>query len=305
MYYNEVLKKQYLEIKEIENINAKKTIDVLFKRVAPFEERIDKDLYNFSTKEIVEFYKSLCTPSLDSLMIMNNQFKLYTAYALANSLVTDSQNHYEEMTNTILNNCINKSLAEAKIITREELLHILRSSDVENVSDRFLSLALFEGICGKEACEFFDLTLDKFDLENQIVHLSTGRELKVSRQLIDWAIESAETYECNNSLSNIDIKYAQWDERIIKVNYNSNKEKQNSAGYYRVLSRRLNKIIELTNCPAFGLGSLLESGRLEMIKKMNDGSRSIRSILYDKDVVYRYGAIKSGTRYMLKYGLEE
>ena len=152
-YFNKEFKMQYLDENEYRNINIKTTVDLLFRRIANTERLLNKDLYDFSVEEILGFYKYLSTPSLESLMIMHNQYKLYSAYALNRGLIKDNQNHYAEIDNETLKSCVHAGLAKAKIITRSELLDILNSSYVENVSDKVIALSIFEGIAGKELTE--------------------------------------------------------------------------------------------------------------------------------------------------------
>lgn len=302
MMYNEEFKTNYIKETEFRNNSASTNIDLLFRRIAPYEEKIGHDLYDFSIVEIIDYYKSLCTSSLESLMIMNNQYKLYTAYALKDGLVKDNQNHYEEIDNSVLNSCVNLGLLNAKMISREKLLSYLNSSDIENVSDKFLALALFEGICGKGCCELIDLTLDDFN--GNIVTLKTGRQLEVSDKLVELAKESADTfeyYDVNYARSN--KKYYEGDDRIIKRMANSTSE--DPLRLQRAIGRRLDRLIDRTMCQAFEPRALLDSGRIEMAGKLVNDKTTWNQALKDPEVVKKYGAISSVPRFILKYGLTE
>lgn len=302
MMYNEEFKTNYIKETEFRNNSANLNINLLFRRIAPYEEKIGHDLYDFSIVEIIDYYKSLCTSSLESLMIMNNQYKLYTAYALKNGLVRDNQNHYDEIDNSVLNYCVNIGLLNAKIISREDLLSYLESDDVENVSDKFLALAIFEGICGKGCCELIDLTFNDFN--GNIVTLKTGRQLEVSDKLVEWAKESSVTfeyYDINYSKSN--KKYLESDNRIIKRMANSTSE--DPFRLQRAIGRRLDRLIDKTMCQAFEARALLDSGRIEMARKLISDKVDWNKALKDPDIIKRYGIISSVPRFILKYGLTE
>lgn len=302
-YFNADFKKQYLDDNESRNIHIKVTVDLLFRRISETENELGKDLYDFTVAEILGYYKYLCTPSFESLMIMNNQYKLYTAYALKKGLVKDNQNHYAEIDNKTLMTCVHSGLAKAKVITRENLLEILESGSVENISDKVIALALFEGVCGKELTELTHLEPTDLNEKTKVAKLYGGRELELSDKLVAWCLESADEYEYYNSLNVKGNKsYLQTDTRVIKRLSNSTVD--TDLQRHKTINRRLDHLIDCTGCNAFTVGALRESGRLEMIKGLMDNGKPLNVALTDKDMVYRYGKIPSLKRYCMKYGLD-
>lgn len=302
-FYNEDFKFQYLQESQPRNIHVKTTVDVLFRRIKPIEYKLGKDLYDFTTKEIIEFYKWLSTPSLESLMVMNNQFKLYTVYALSKKMVKDNQNHYAEIDNSTLAKCVNYGLVQNRIITRKELIDILESEDIENVSDRVIALAIFEGIAGKELVELNHMEPEDINKKTQMIKLYGGRELKISEKLMNWCFESANEYNFYNSLTKKPNKYyLSTDTRIIKRLSNSTVDTDHQR--HKTINRRLDAMIDRTNCFAFTVGSLKESGRLEMIKELRESGMDLHAALTNKEMIYRYGRIPSLKRYCIKYGLD-
>ena len=299
--YNSEFKERYLNENEERNASLKLNVDLLFRRIEDTESRLEKDLYNFSVKEILNYYKSLCTPSLESLMVMNNQYKLYTAYALNNGLVSDNQNHYDEIDVVQLNQCVNMALAQDKVITEKELLDIIKTDIIENVSEKFMCLALFEGICGKECVELTSLRYEDFDRTSKTVALCTGRVVEVSELLIDLAEESSKEYEYNTSTNGKCRSYHLDDPRCIKRLANSISDEP--IRRQKTIRRRLDKIKSATGCNAFGIGSLQESGRLEMVRKLREKGKTLYQALAATEP--RYGYLSSKSRYILKYGLTE
>ena len=301
--YNESFKLQYLKDEAGRNKVLKLNVTLLFRRIAMWEESLNKDLYDFSVQEILGYYKYLSTTSLESLMVANNQYKLYTAYALKRGVIKDNQNHYDEIDLPTLKTCLFTGLAEDKIITRTELLDLLESSSVENVSDKVIALALFEGICGKELIELTQLEPTDINPQTNIVKLCTGRELEISDKLKTWCLESAEEYTYYNSLNKIGNKsYISSDTRVLKRLSNSTVDSIHQR--HKTINRRLDHLIDVTGCSAFGVGSLRESGRLEMIKGLREQGLSLDEALKDTQMEERYGKILSRKRYILKYGLE-
>ena len=305
-YFNEKFKLQYLEENKHRNLNIGNNIALLFDRIAPIEESLGKDLYDFSVAEILGYYKYYNTSSLESLMVINGQYKLYTAYALKRGLVKDNQNHYAEITLEVLMTCVHKGLAEAKVISRKDLLELLRSSDVQNVSDKVICLAVFEGIGGKNMTELTHLEPGDINRNARMVYLYGGRKLKISEELMNWMLESAEEYNYYNEFTkgtNNNTHYLESDTRVIKRLSNSTSD--SDVQRHKTLNRRLDKLISATQCNALGIGALKESGRLEMIQNlMEEKGKTLDEALKDKDMLYRYGKIASLKRYRLKYGLD-
>ena len=302
-YYNMEFKSQYLKESKERNKSNDKTVDLLFRRIAPVEESLGKDLYDFSVTDIVGYYKYLSTSSIDSLVVMNNQYKLYAAYAQRMGLIKDNQNHYAEIDNKVLRGCIHQKLFEAKMISRQELLDILNSSAVENVSDKAMALAIFEGIIGKNLTDLSLLEPTDFNQQNGTVKLHSGMVLNVSPKLMEWCLESANEYEFNNSTSRrINKLYHQDDTRVIKRQSNSTVDTDKAR--HKMINRRLDRLIDATGCNAFTVGALKESGRLQMIKDLMKGGKSLTEALYDKEMIRRYGDIPSRKKYCMMYGLD-
>ena len=303
-YYNNDFKCQYIYDGEKRNDNMEANIGLLFRRIKGWEEEKEKDLYDWSVEEIIEYYKWLSTPSLESLMIMNNQYKLYAAYALVRGMIADNQNHYDEIDIETLNTCVNYGFINRRIISREKLLDILVSSDVENISDRVIALAIFEGIGGKNMEELTSLEPTDINKKTREVKLISGRKLKISEQLMMWCFESAEEYDYYNSMSKIMNKsYLSSDTRVIKRLSNSTVD--TVLQRHKTVNRRLDHLKDLTGCGAFAIGALRESGRLEMIQTLRSQGLSLADALKNKDMIYRYGIITSRKRYCLKFGLSD
>lgn len=168
--------------------------DNLFKKVEPIEEMYDKDLFDFSKKEIVGLYKYFDTKSFDYLLVMNFNLIKYAQWALQEALIKDGQNHFSELTNEEIYECINKFGMEESIITRERLESLLNT--IASARDRFILIALFEGIKGKSFCELINANINDIDFNKKKMKLSTGRVVDISDTLIAIATEAnlEETY---------------------------------------------------------------------------------------------------------------
>lgn len=189
--YNEVIKKRYIQEKESNTNIPKKYLERLFNKTKAFEENLNKDISCFTAYEIIDFYKTISISTFETLLVMNNHLSLYTQWSLQENLVPDCQNHYAEIKNDTLLQCINTVKLDKSIITRKELYEWFAKLD--NPGDKFVMLCLFEGIKGKEFCEIGNLKMS--DFSGNSVRLCTGREITVSDRLVELAQETDSTLE--------------------------------------------------------------------------------------------------------------
>ena len=300
--YNSELKMQYIDDMEYRNVNLRIVMQRYFDRCQKMEEELQKDVSNFTVVEIIDFLKSLCLTSFETVLIINNQMKIYTDYCLNRNLVKDNQNHFYEITYDIIKNCTNTALVNEQIVTKDDLFFII--NQLQNVSDKFLVLALFEGICGHTMCELIDLNMSDFN--GNEVTLCTGRKLIVSDKLVSYAKQSTDTYDYVAFTKSGNFKVFQYDandKNILKQLYNC---RGNSADNKR--QRLYNKLVRVrksleVNC--ISTGALNESGRINMIREIQKqtGEEDFKECLIKhKEVEAIYGKVFSYSTFMLKYG---
>lgn len=179
--FNEELKRRFVKERNEEVILPDKYLERQFNKIAEMENDLNKDLFDFTAYEIIEYYKLLNTHSIGTLQVMNSQFSLYTQWCLQKNLVKDNQNHFLEITDEILKGCINKALFDEKVITRKEIVSLV--DDIINPKDQFIILGLFEGIYGKEFCELIKLRPE--NINGNVANLCTGRKITLSNKLIE------------------------------------------------------------------------------------------------------------------------
>lgn len=191
--YNEDRKRRFITLKESDTSLSQYYLPSIFRKSESIEEKLGKDLCEWTITEIIDFYKYIDNNSFDSLSVINSNYTQYTTWCLKEGFVPDGQNHFLEITPQIILECINNSYFDKSIITRDEL--ISNVDQLNNFTDRFMFYALFEGICGAEFCEITEAKIS--DVEENIIHLCTGRDLKISSKLKDVIAETAmeTTYE--------------------------------------------------------------------------------------------------------------
>lgn len=299
--YNAEFKNRYISEAEIKNTNINRYLTTQFRKSETVETANGKDLYDFTVSEAVDYYKTLCLTSLETLMVLNNQFALYTRYALSNNVVKDSQNHFEEIDNDVLITCVNRGLAGKKIFTREELQErVIRYT--QNACETYLIYAFFEGICGEHFADIANLTKENF--KGGKAYLPSGKVLEVSAELLEAMEASADEYVYYGYTKRgmKEFKYKDGDPKIIKEMYNtyrSSKDRDRSRVYNRIY-----KMASVYDLPGLSAKTLMESGRIDMINGyMKDEDISAKQAIIDhrEELEYRYGKISSIPRYILKY----
>lgn len=300
-YYNEYLKKRYLNEKEKSLTVTSNYIDVQFRKTSEMEYELDKDISNWTVYEIIEYYKLLNVASYDSLICLNSIFSVYTQFCLENNLVKDNQNHYLECTRELLTGCVNKAILDKKIVDRNTVLKWV--DELPNPKDQFILLSLFE--FGKSK-DFKDIVYAKSeDVDNNTLKVS-DRTVNISyklEEIIDNCYSEDTYYSISGkgvkTMTLVDYGY------IIKSYPNQNmnlSEFQKGRNIYIACQRVFDYL---------GVGewmspnAISESGKLYMIKeeaaKLNMSPKDFIYSNYIEKVEKQFGTKIIKSTYIKKY----
>lgn len=258
--FNPEVKKQFIEWKQSRDTINPRYYTIVFNACGEYEEIVNKDVCDFNTNDIRGLLGWINTPSQNSLLMMYSVLSQYTTWRIQSGDVKDSQNHYLELSTSEIVSYINTDLMMRTIYTREEILKI--SKDLENDSDKFLLLALFEGIRGVEGEDILNLKITDIDEENKIFHLKS-RDFFPTDELIKLAYLSAgendyfyhvETWSEGVVVPTIDEGY------VFRRTIRHRRDRD-----YRMIMNRfrsIKKLLGLTNC---GMSDIVQSGRIEFI----------------------------------------
>ena len=301
VYYNEELKKRYLNEKEKFLSVSSNYIGVQFRKTAEYEYELNKDVSNWTVYEIIEYYKLLNITSFESLLCLNSTFSQYTQFCLENSLVRDNQNHYLECTPHILSECINKAILDKKIVDECDVFEWV--DQLPNSRDQFILLSLFE--YGKSK-DFKDIVYARpEDVKGNTLKLSdrtviiSDKLLNIIDNCINEKIYSSITGKGIKKMPLIDHGY------IIKSYPNQNihlSDFQKGRNIYITCQRIFNYL---------GVGewmtpnAIAESGKLYMIKqKASELNMSIKDYIYSdhiKEVEHQFNFVMYPSVYVKKY----
>lgn len=275
--YNEEFKMQYLK-DDSSNKNLTTFMPKIFDTIGKFEEEYNKDLCNFNIEEIENFFTGLSTSSINRCLNIRSQFIKYCVYCEERNMIDDHQIHWEEADRQFIINCINYGKRLEELVTRDDLLKLLNR--LENGRDKFIPLAIFEGICGNRYRDFVDLTLNSFveNKGNYIIKLK-DKEKEVSKQLYYYAEEAATTYVLySEKFPNGRRVFAEDDNRVIKINKNSNLDfRFEELAYLHRISNILSSIKSKTGKGFITQSALVNSGRLYYINT----HKSINTSIFD------------------------
>ena len=280
--YNSELKIQYIEEKSQEVIISNNYLECQFNKSFKLENELDKDISNFTVYEIIEYYKMLNSSSLDTLVVMNSQFSMYTQWCLQKSLVRDNQNHFLEMTIEQLKECLNKMLVNLKFVTREIVLNWV--DELPNPKDQFVLLGLFEGLKGKDFCELAKLRPE--DIKGNIATLCTGREIELSDRLLkiisDCVVEDKYYSISGNGTKVMPLV----DKGFIIKDYPNARGDVSDFQLGRKIYNSITRILNYFDVGDFmSANSIAESGKLHMIKeKANERNMNCKDYIYSNYV---------------------
>lgn len=300
--YNAEYKERFIAERKSETILSNGYLECQFEKVSSMEEKLEKDVSNFTFYEIIEYYKLINTHSMNALQVLNSQFSLYTQWCLQHNLVNDGQNHFLEMRLEDYDKCINKTLLNLKVVDKNTVLNWV--GQLQNPRDQFILLGLFEGIKGKDFCELANLKPE--DVNGNILKLCTGRTIEISDKLkyiIEECIEEKIYYSASGGRKKImpliDRGYVIKDYPNTKIGIS---EFQRGRQIYNSTQRIMQYIGVYPNVSA---NQIYESGKLDMIKTqaIKHGINCIDYIYSEhiSEVKKKYNCTILAKSYIMKY----
>lgn len=178
--YNEEQKLRYMQYKYPTVKYPENCLERLFRYTEPFEIEFGKDVSCFMFREISEMYRRLKRWSEQTLTDINSKLCIYTKWCIEQELVPSSQNNFSGMTVDFMKNFVNDIDKNSRIYRKETIYGWIE--ELENPSDQFALLALFEGIGGKDLCEHVNLRLSDFNGNKVTLHTGEYEEDKKSKR---------------------------------------------------------------------------------------------------------------------------
>ena len=302
--FNEERKKLFLSIREKGLIVEEGYLSFFFKRIEPYEERLNKDLCDFSTREIIDSYKMMNISSIGALKVLNSQYSIYTEWCLKENLVKDNQNHFAELNLSLLEQCINKFAFQQKVLTREQVYDLI--DQLPNAREKFCILGLFE--IGTSYRNKSLMLLKPDDLLPGGLRLFDGRVVSVSDKFREIILETIQE-DYGKLFSDTDRQIALAEEpyifRRMKVRrIDCEDEDKKLKQRFRAVQLLFTQAMSYLRCPEITPTNISDSGKIDMIlrrcKELNITSKEYIRSDYVKEIEHQYGRTIQ-TSFVVKY----
>lgn len=302
MMYNENLKKRYIEEKKESATLPSNYLECQFNKVGKYEEELKKDVYDFTVYEIVEYYKILNLSSLEVLAVLNSHLSLYTQWALQENLVKDNQNHFLEIDLEKMKSCLNKVLIERKIVSREQIIEWCE--ELPNPKDQVVMLGLFEGLKGKDFCDFVNLRPE--DVNGNKLTLVDGRTIIVSNELIKYIEDSIAEDKYYSSSGNQIKTMPLINKGYVIKEYPNTKEGTSAFAKGRIIYNGIARSLKYVGALSYmSANSICESGKIWMIKQraaeLGISAKDYVYSVYIREVEHQFGCKIVKSVFWLKY----
>lgn len=201
--YNSEYKEAFLKASEHAE-ETKNQYRVYFKKTEPFEAQKGKDLFDMDFDMLEELFYWVQRKTERSAVNFFNTIKNYITWAKDNGYGESSLNPIIDTINTEF---VSKYLYKegTKYYSRKDLFNYFEN--MNNVRDKTLVLALFEGISGTKFSEIINLRREDLTERDGKYYVSllsdevdlTHRQLEISEELYNMLIESYNAQEYKNT----------------------------------------------------------------------------------------------------------
>lgn len=164
---------------------AKTSLYSLFRKVEPFEQKLDKDCSRFTKEEVLNIYKEFKAKSVYVLMNYNTILKAYCAWrkyyhGLENEIA------YEEITIGMLKPFVAQNANS--ILSREDITDI--EEQAYNWTDKAIVECLWEGLSGNSMRDLIGIENTMIDHKSKQLCLPDGRVFDLTDRLYELLIKA-------------------------------------------------------------------------------------------------------------------
>lgn len=266
--------KEYLKSKVV----AKTSLYAVFRKTEPFEEKLNKDVSQFTREEILDMFAQFRAKSVNSLLNYAIILKHY-------SRLMRGENEYESITKADVVDLIDKS--GNILLSREELDDI--EAQLLNWSDKAIVELLWEGISGKNMIDIYSVSEECIQGDMLCVN---GKEFYMTnrlKELLPKAFAETEIMSYGNTM------------RIVEVESKGRlyKERANTRGVdsddqkFRYFYRRIQIFREYLDIPGLTMKNLSASGMFYYIQlSIKETGLALREFLKTskgKELAIQYG----------------
>ena len=285
--YNENLKEGFIKDYMRTRVVASTSLYSLFRKVEPYEEKLNKDCSEFTEEEILEMYKEFQARSYHVLLNYNVILKAYCAwkrhyYGLKNDIA------YENITTEMARSLIPEDAK--RVLTREDITEI--EDQLYNEVDKAIIELLFIGVSGKNMEDIYSISEECVNGDILVVN---GKEFPLTdrlKEILPKAFAETEIISYGDTM------------KVVQVNGKGRiyKERANARGIdsedakFRYFYRRIQLFRNYLSIPGLTMKNIASSGLWHYLNcGMQETKLDLRSFLRTengKKIADRYGFSK-------------
>ena len=239
--------KEYLKSRIIQ----KTTLYGMFRKIEPYEERLDKDVSLFNKDEAMEMYIGFKSRSVYTLMNNNAVLKAYCAWK---KYYHDKnlKSVYEDITIDDLKPCVDRD--SSKLLSREEIIEI--EDQLLNATDAAIIELLFNGVAGKNMEDIYSVSRECIKGDALIVN---GKEFAMTERLKELLPKAFSETQLMSYGSSMRVASVIGEGRIYKERSNSLGVDTNDA-MFRYFYRRIQIYRDYLGIPGLTMKNISASG---------------------------------------------
>ena len=281
-------------------------LETVFQSVVAAEDKLHKDVAEFTKPEILELYKNIGKLSYHTLSNRNRRIGQYATWYHGIHPVDGWENPYADVTADEIRQIADVHLNKGKLITRDDLIKALDANERRLASaDCFLVLAAFEGIKGPAFIEISNLTINDFKVDEAagtyVVFVESGagskKQKQVSAKLYSYAKDAAakEIYEYEGEFFRLESA-GPYKDYIIKPFFGKEWKSIHTKTISQRYQVRIKRAMEMLGYAGVGAQKLRDWGKIEFIKKRAAQhnftvERYIKEDISTREVRAQYGEV--------------
>lgn len=278
--YNQHVKSKYLE--RYTNEDTKEVYSRIFKKSAPYEITFQKDLFNFSEKELFQFVKNVLQPKTkESSRSIYSTISSYIDWSIYCKYRTNTVNPWKKKSQQYIYDLV---LEVKNFISFEEKELIVNK--LVNAQDQFIIEALWNGVQGDKLSELVTLTMNHINTETGefVVVNDKTKQSRIIKPLDERLLKLA-------TLANQQTKYVKKNGECSENTISDSTELNNSVYIIKPSNTKNNGHNEHTTHYTI-------YNRIEMIREL-EGMEHLQNALVTKNLV-RSGMIYYGLHVYLR-----
>lgn len=243
---------------------AKTSLYSLFRKVEPFENKLDKDCSQFTTEDVLHIYKEFNAKSVYVLMNYNTILKAYCAWR-KHYHGLENQIAYEEITIDLLKPLIPKNANT--VLSREEITDI--EDQAYNWTDKAIVECLWEGLSGNSMRDLVGIEKGMINDKEKQLHLPDGRIFDLTDRLYQLLINALNETEYICYGKALKVKKLEGEGKLYKERDNAHAMDSDDK-FFRWVYRRIMSLRTHVGISGLTMKNITTSGMCHYLRKGMD-----------------------------------